>query len=122
MHKILICEDEQFLLDTLEDLIELRLSSCQITKATNGLDGFIAAQDEQFDLIITDHEMPFMRGAALIIALRTRLTKNKDTPVIMLSANIDDKMRQNLMVQNVKFIEKPFTPDDFIDVTRTYLI
>ncbi len=122
MHKILICEDESDLLETLEALIEAKLSSCEIYKATNGLDAFIHSQEQKFDLIITDHKMPFMTGAAFIIGVRTRLTKNKETPFIMLSGHIDQEIRKKLAIQNVAFMEKPLTPDDFIDVIRTFLI
>lgn len=122
MHKILICEDEIELLETLEALIEAKLSSCEIIKATNGLDAFIYTQKEKFDLIITDHKMPFMTGAAFIIAVRTRENQNKETPFIMLSGHIDQEIRKNLAIQNVNFMEKPLTPDDFIDVIRTYLL
>lgn len=122
MYKILVCEDEPDLLDTLVDLIEIRMSSCQVYQATNGLDGFIWAQKEKFDLIITDHKMPFMTGAALVVALATRETKNMRTPIIMLSGHIDEKMRKELGIQNIQFMDKPLTPDDFINLTRTYLI
>ena len=122
MYKILVCEDEPDLLETVVDLIELKMSSCQVYTATNGLDGFIWAQKEKFDLIITDHKMPFMTGAALIVALGTRETMNTKTPLIMLSGHIDSQMRETLGIQNVQFMEKPLTPSDFIELTRTYLI
>ncbi|MFT6632008.1 MAG: YesN/AraC family two-component response regulator [Bacteriovoracaceae bacterium] len=122
MHKILICEDEPELLETLEQLIEIKLSACEIYKAANGLDAFIHAQNVEFDLIITDHKMPFMTGAAFIIGVRTRETKNKETPFIMLSGHIDQDMKKSLAIQNVAFMEKPLTPDDFIDVIRTFLL
>jgi two-component system cell cycle sensor histidine kinase/response regulator CckA len=122
MHKILICEDEPELLETLEDLIEIKLSSCEIYKAANGLDAFIHSQNTKFDLIITDHKMPFMTGAAFIIGVRTRETENKETPFIMLSGHIDQEMKKSLAIQNVAFMEKPLTPDDFIDVIRTFLL
>ena len=122
MYKILLCEDEPDLLELLVDIIEMKLPNCQIYTAINGLDGFIWSQKENFDLIITDHKMPFMTGAAFIIGLRTRENKNKATPVIMLSGHIDSKMRQELKIQNVEFLEKPLTPDELINLTRTYLI
>lgn len=122
MHKILICEDEPELLETLEQLIEIKLSACDIYKATNGLDAFIHTQSTKFDLIITDHKMPFMTGAAFIIGVRTRENQNHETPFIMLSGHIDQSMRKSLAIQNVAFMEKPLTPDDFIDVIRTFLI
>ena len=122
MHKILICEDEPELLDTLESLIEAKLSASEIYKAANGLDGFILAQKEKFDLIITDHKMPFMTGAAFIIGVRTRENLNKTTPFLMLSGFIDEQLRKNLSIQQVHFMEKPLTPDDFLQVIRTFLL
>lgn len=122
MHKILIVEDEPEVLSTVKTLIESHLSSCDIYTAGNGLDAFVECQKNQFDLIITDHKMPFMTGAALVIGIRTRETQNKNTTVIMLSSFIDMELKEKLKIQNVKFINKPFTPDDLIDVVRTYLI
>jgi YesN/AraC family two-component response regulator len=122
MHKILIVDDEPDILETLESLIEAKLSSCDIRTATNGLDAFIECQKQEFDLVITDHQMPFMTGAAFIIAVRTKKNENTKTPMIMLSGHIDPELRKKLSIQHVQFIEKPFTPDDFLDIIRTYLI
>lgn len=122
MYKILIIDDEPDIVETVATLIEVKLPMCETFKASNGLDGFIACQKEKFDLIITDHKMPFMTGAALIIGIRSKEPTNKDTPIVMLSGFIDNEMKQKLKIQKVKFITKPFTPDDFIDIIRTYLV
>ena len=122
MHNILIVDDEPSVLDTVSNLIDARYPATYITKATNGLDAFIATQQKKFDIIITDHKMPFMTGAAFVIAVRTKENLNTSTPMVMLSACIDHGMRKSLSIQNVKFVEKPFTPDDFLDILRTYLM
>lgn len=122
MHKILIVDDEPEMLETLEDLIDNKLSGCDITKANNGLDAFILCQKTTYDLIITDHKMPFMTGAAFIIAIKTRENQCSDAPVIVLSANIDEDLQKKLTLQNVGYVEKPFTPNHFIDIIRTRLI
>lgn len=122
MHKILIVDDETDILDTLETLIENKLVGSDIVRATNGLDAFILCQNTQFDLIITDHKMPFMTGAAFIIAIKTRENQCSETPVIVLSAHIDEELQKKLTLQNVDYVEKPFTPDHFIDVIRTRLV
>ncbi len=122
MHNILIVDDEPSVLDTVSNLIDARYPATDITKANNGLDAFIATQQKKFDIIITDHKMPFMTGAAFVIAVRTKENLNTSTPMVMLSACIDHGMRKSLSIQNVKFVEKPFTPDDFLDILRTYLM
>jgi CheY-like chemotaxis protein len=121
MHKILIIEDEPDILEAVVHLIENKLPFCEIEKATNGLDGFLACQKEKFDLIITDHKMPFMTGAALVVGIRSKEPNNKETPIVMLSGHIDPELKAGLKIQRVRFVSKPFTPDDFIDIIRTYL-
>tara|TARA_B100001971_G_C18267890_1_gene595792 strand:+ start:5349 stop:5714 length:366 start_codon:yes stop_codon:yes gene_type:complete len=121
MHKILIVDDEQDILETVSDIVEDKFS-CETDSAANGLDAFILCQKEKYDLIITDHNMPFMKGSAFIIGLRTKENQNKNTPIIMLSAFIDEKMKKTLQIQNVDFLEKPFSPVDLIQMVRDHLI
>jgi two-component system chemotaxis response regulator CheY len=121
MHKILVVDDEQDILETVSDLIETKFS-CGVDKATNGLDAFLMCMKEKFDLIITDHKMPFMTGAAFIIATRTKENKNKATPIIMLSGFIDEDMRKNLGIQNVQFLTKPSQPNTLFNTVRDHLL
>jgi two-component system chemotaxis response regulator CheY len=121
MHRVLVVDDEKDILDMVCNIMEDKFS-CETDKASNGLDAFILAQKNNYDLIITDHNMPFMKGSALVIGIRTKETSNKATPIIMLSAYIEDKLRETLKVQNVEFIEKPFVPVEFIQLVRDILI
>lgn len=121
MHKVLVVDDENEILDMVSNIMEDKFS-CETDKATNGLDAFILSQKNQYDLIITDHNMPFMKGSAFIIGVRTKETQNKNTPIVMLSAFIEDQMKENLRDLNVQFIEKPFVPVDFIQFIRDVLI
>lgn len=86
MSKVLIIDDEKDIQEIIANLITSYFTDSIVV---NGLDGFIAAQKQQFDLIITDHKMPFMTGAVLAVALRTRENSNKETPIIMLSEFIN---------------------------------
>ena len=119
--KILLVDDEQDILETVSDIVEDKFS-CETDTANNGLDAFIKTQNEKYDLIITDHNMPFMKGSAFIIGVRTKENENKSTPIILLSAFIDEKMKKTLQIQNVDFLEKPFSPVDLIQMVRDYLI
>lgn len=119
--KVLIVEDEKEVREIVKDLIE---TSCgaEVVLCENGLDGFLACQKTKFNLIITDHEMPFMKGAAMVVALRTRENLNQGTSIIMLSAFINDKMKKDLGLTNIEFIHKPFNSDDLLKIVGPYLI
>lgn len=122
MHKILVVDDEKDINETITELIETRFS-CGVDKAYNGLDGFLMATKKDYDLIITDQKMPFMTGAAFIIATRTKEESlNKNTPIIMLSGFIDDQLKSNLKIHHIQFLNKPFNPGDIFDLIRDHLI
>lgn len=121
MHKILVVDDEPDIVETVSEIIEMKFS-CGIDTAANGLDAFIKIQEQEYDLIITDHKMPFMTGAALIIATRTKENPNKKTPIVMLSGFIDEELKKSLKIQNIKFLEKPFKTNQLFDLVRDYLL
>lgn len=121
MHKILVIDDEKDILETVSSLIEIKLG-CDVDTAANGLDGFLAASNKEYDLIMTDHKMPLMTGAELIVAIRTKENLNKKTPIIMLSGFIDEEMRKSLDLRNVQFITKPFNSDQIFKLISELLI
>ena len=119
--KVLIVEDEKEVSSLVKELVETS-SGAEVTICENGLDGFLACQKTKFNLIITDHEMPFMKGAAMVVALRTRENLNQGTSIIMLSAFINEKMKTDLGLTNIEFVNKPFNSDDLLQVMGPYLI
>lgn len=121
MHKILIADDEPEILSMIEDTLSSKLS-CETIKITNGLDAFIQTQKEKFDLIITDQNMPFMKGSAFIIGVRTKENQNKLTPILMLSGFIDQKIKDSLHMLSVEFLDKPFKNAELIEKIRDILI
>jgi YesN/AraC family two-component response regulator len=121
MHKILLVDDEIDILKFVELILEDKLH-CEIQTAMNGLDAYLMATKVKYDLILTDFKMPFMNGAALVIAIRTKENLNKSTPIIMLSAFIDNDLRKSLAIQNIEFLEKPVNSQDLIKSVQGNLI
>lgn len=119
---ILIVDDDKDILDLLSSILEEHFYSTKISTAMNGLDAFLMSQKEKFDLIISDHQMPFMTGAALIVALRTRENLNQKTELVMLSGFIDEEMKKNLNPQKVTFLSKPFDNSTLINLITPHLI
>lgn len=57
-----------------------------VDTAFDGLDGLEKAKEKQYDLILTDKDMPRMTGLVLLDNLR-RMEQYKDSPVVVVSAD-----------------------------------
>lgn len=117
MSRVLIVDDEKDILEIISDLLSTKLLY-QVDTANNGLEGFIKAQQNKYDLIISDHKMPFMLGSALVTALRFYENKNKETPIIFLSAFSSDELKSSLNIPFLHFMEKPINSEKFIKYIR----
>ena len=72
----------------------------------------MASAGRQFDLILTDFQMPIMNGGGLIQSLREKEGPNKKTPVIVISAFSEPAKRSAEGLDNVHFLGKPIILDD----------
>lgn len=83
---ILAVDDNMVNLKVFEGL--LRKTEIKITKAKSGMEAVELAKNEKFDLIFMDHMMPQMDGIEALQAIRaTEDGLNKETPVVVLTAN-----------------------------------
>lgn len=102
--KVLYVEDNEetrkFTLKMLQNFFS------DIVISVNGLDGFEKFQDEHFDLIFTDINMPMMNGLEMIKNIRTL---NKNTPIIIFSAYDDvEYFLTSIKYGIAGYILKPF--------------
>jgi len=111
--KILFVEDEEDLSNIISDT--LNKLQANFKTATNGkiaLEKF--NEDKDFDLIVTDINMPVMNGLELIKNVRE---VNKEIPVIIMSAHTEPeyiKSAEELGVEN--YLLKPFDFIKFINL------
>ncbi len=113
---VLIIDDEVELLELLEEALEEKFM-CRVDTANNGLDAFVLCQKQKYDVILTDHLMPIMKGSALIIGIRTRENLNQKTPIFMMTALATDGLEGIPELKGVDFIKKPF---DLETLTRKF--
>lgn len=114
---------------TVDDSASLRMAirialsgaGYDVTEAEDGLDGIKKAQEGQFDLIVTDLNMPNMDGLSMIKALRA-LPAYCGTPIIFLTTESDDAMKQAAKAAGATgWLVKPFVPEQLIRVARKVL-
>lgn len=93
----------------------------EVVQAEDGVEGLKAAKACNFDLVITDVNMPNMDGIELIKELRG-LPAYRNTPLLMLTTEAgDDKKSQGKAAGATGWIVKPFNPEKLINVISRVL-
>ncbi|RXG22052.1 hybrid sensor histidine kinase/response regulator [Leeuwenhoekiella aequorea] len=111
--QILLVDDEPMQIKLAQET--LKKFPYSIRTAKNGLEALDLLQEENFDLVLTDIQMPVLDGIELIKKIRA-LKKFETIPVIALSGNgkLEDSDYKNLgFTGNLK---KPYKPDHLIAI------
>ena len=116
MNKILIVEDEEAIADLEKDYLEL--SEFQVDICNTGDKGLKAALEGDYNLVILDLMMPGMDGFEVC----KRIRKEKDIPILMVSARKDDidKIR-GLGLGADDYMTKPFSPSELVARVKAHL-
>jgi len=80
-YKILVVDDEEIIRDSLSYVLEKE--GYEVQKAENGKVAYDKMVENHFDLVITDIEMPVMKGTELLEKIKTL---NVQTSVIIITA------------------------------------
>jgi len=111
---ILVADDEKNTREALDAI--LRGEGYQVTTAEDGKRALSLAKTQQFDLIITDLEMPGMNG---LVLLRTLKEKGVTTTVIVISAYRKSEAYLSVEEEDVHaFIDKPFRKADILRIVK----
>lgn len=86
--RILLVEDTPFFMRVIKECIVS--AGYQVTTATNGRDGLEALQSQEFDLVLSDIEMPLMDGREMVKNIRANSRWDK-LPVIALTTLNDEQ-------------------------------
>ena len=109
MKKILIIEDDIAIAEIERDFLEIE--GFNITIATDGLEGYKKAKEENYDLILLDLMLPNMNGIDICRNIRGEI----DIPIIMVTAKGEDTDKvRGLGLGADDYIEKPFSPTELV--------
>lgn len=113
---VLVVDDEVEIREMLKEFLSSMGCWDFIVEAEDGHRAIAKAQNQRFDLIVTDFKMPKMDGLSLVKHLRaTKEDQNQRTPVFFLSGNFTKETIAKALSQEVRyFMAKPFTGDAFI--------
>ncbi|HUG71552.1 MAG TPA: response regulator [Pirellulaceae bacterium] len=117
---ILVVEDNAALASVVR--FNLERANFRVTVACNGRVAWEAVQEEAFDLIVTDQQMPEMTGCEFCEKLRS-VEVFQNIPVIMLTAKGMElalpRLRAELGIA-ATFL-KPFSPSEIVKAVEVHL-
>ena len=112
--RILLVDDEAAVRECLRMMLEME--GYQVTEASDGAEALTSFTIAQFDLVITDFEMPLMKGNELAVELK-QLTPS--VPILMLTASA--RARRGAENPVDALLSKPFMVEDLNCAVRKLL-
>lgn len=92
-----------------------------ITEAVDGMDGLSKMRAGQFDLVVTDLNMPKMDGLTMIRELR-KLPAFMGVPVIFLTTESDNELKSQAKAAGATgWLTKPFDPESLVKIVKKVL-
>jgi CheY-like chemotaxis protein len=122
MPKILVIDDEELLIKTLNRLLEKQ--GYEVYTAKNGTDAGVMAEEEDFDLIISDIRMPGKNGVEVVQAIQKQVLsrQSKALPVIFITGFADPKIEAEAKKLNpAAYLMKPFDVTEILGIIRKTL-
>jgi two-component system chemotaxis response regulator CheY len=116
MHSILAVDDSA----SMRQMVSFTLKNAgySVVEAIDGEDAFDKARAREFDLVLTDQNMPRLDGIGLTRKLREH-PNFKATPILILTTESSDQMKQAGRAAGATgWLVKPFDPTKLIEVIR----
>ena len=116
MQSILAVDDSA----SMRQMVSFTLKSAgyNVVEAVDGQDAYEKSNGRDFDLVLTDQNMPRMDGISLTKKLRDN-PKFKTTPILILTTESSDQMKQaGRSAGATGWLVKPFDPGRLIEVIQ----
>lgn len=118
--RLLVVEDNRAMAHVIR--FNFEKAGFEVQVASNGLEGVRCVQDGQFDVIVTDQQMPVMDGTAFCAQMR-KLDAYRQVPAIMLTAKglelEASQLKEELGIAAV--FPKPFSPSQLVQAVEELL-
>ena len=116
MARILTVDDSKVITDMVKAVLVAEGHS--VETAMDGVEALAIARNQQFDLVLTDINMPNMNGISLVSKLR-RVEGYEYIPIIMVTTeNSDYKKTKAKTMGATGWLVKPFTPERLVNAVN----
>jgi len=90
--------------------------------AIDGGEGWKMAQEKTYSIILMDISMPVMDGYQTTIKIRNQRNKNKNTPIVALTASAILSQKNKAIETGMNdFLPKPFQPNQLMTIIEKFL-
>ncbi len=119
--KLLIVDDTKMNILVFKGL--LKGTELTVDSASSGAEGIEKTRNTKYDIIFMDHLMPEMDGIEAFHRIRDDADNiNRDTPVVVLTANAIVGMRESYLEEGFsEYVSKPVEQKELLDVTEKIL-
>ena len=119
-YRCLVVEDSKTMRNMLAESL-LRIPGMEVVEADNGLAGIRALAAAQFDLVLTDVNMPVMDGLKLVRHVRGD-PRHEKTPIVVITTENAPNDRDRAMALGANaYIEKPIQAPRVISAVKKLL-
>lgn len=116
--KILIADDEDDITDVIANIINDSDFELSFDIAHDGRQAWELIQNGNYDIVFMDYHMPGLNGSEILKLMETHID---DQPIFCLvtadKAAVD---RGHNYTNSLLFIEKPFEPEDILEVLEIF--
>ena len=121
MQRILIVEDSATMRSLLASTLEELDVPVKVTEAESGFEALRFLPREEFDLVVTDINMPDINGLELVSFIKSN-EKYRSIPLIIVSTEGSDRDRdKGIELGADVYLVKPFEPEELREIARDLL-
>jgi len=118
--KLLVAEDNDINLIVLSRMLEIL--GYEFDAVENGLDCLTLFGQNDYDLVLTDIQMPGLDGMQVASKIRTMKTTKRDTPIVAMTANADLTEVERFYIVGINdVLAKPFNKADLLNCIEKWL-
>ncbi len=118
--KVLIVEDSKSTREFLAAAVEI-IEEIEVYQSGSGFEALKMLPRHQFDLIITDINMPDINGLELVNFVKKN-PQYRNTPLFIVSTESSEQDRaRGLALGASEYLTKPFAPEELSVLVRRYL-